>query len=46
LTPDEFNWLIAGVDWQQVKGHDLTKWVWQNESEPRPENTQNTLLTQ
>ncbi|EKS4650166.1 IS66 family insertion sequence element accessory protein TnpB, partial [Salmonella enterica] len=35
----EFNWLITGVDWQQVKGHDLTKWVWQNESEPRPENT-------
>ncbi|EDU8162967.1 IS66 family insertion sequence element accessory protein TnpB, partial [Salmonella enterica subsp. diarizonae] len=26
-------------------GHDLTKWVWQNESEPRPENTQNTMLT-
>ena len=46
LTPDEFNWLIAGVDWQQVKGHDLTKWVWQNEPELRPENTQNTLLTQ
>ena len=45
LTPDEFNWLIAGVDWQQVKGHDLTKWVWQNEPELRPENTQNTLLT-
>lgn len=46
LTPDEFNWLTAGVDWQQVKGHDLTKWVWQNEPELRPENTQNTLLTQ
>lgn len=46
LTPDEFNWLIAGVDWQQVKGHDLTKWGWQNEPELRPENTQNTLLTQ
>ncbi|HAL1229556.1 TPA: IS66 family insertion sequence element accessory protein TnpB [Escherichia coli] len=45
LTPDEFNWLIAGVDWQQVKGHGLTKWVWQNEPELRPENTQNTLLT-
>ncbi|PUF20425.1 IS66 family insertion sequence hypothetical protein, partial [Salmonella enterica subsp. enterica] len=30
----------------QVKGHDLTKWVWQNESESRPENTQNTMLTQ
>ena len=45
LTPDEFNWLIAGVDWQQVKGHDLTKWGWQNEPELRPENTQNTLLT-
>ena len=44
--PDEFNWLIAGVDWQQVKGHDLTKWGWQNEPELRPENTQNTLLTQ
>ncbi|ASD89088.1 hypothetical protein LFZ16_24320 [Salmonella enterica subsp. enterica serovar India str. SA20085604] len=28
------------------EGHDLTKWVWQNESEPRPENTQNTMLTQ
>ncbi|ECP4390174.1 IS66 family insertion sequence element accessory protein TnpB, partial [Salmonella enterica] len=26
--------------------HDLTKWVWQNESESRPENTQNTMLTQ
>mgnify|MGYP000469668985 CR=1 FL=1 len=38
--------LIAGVDWQQVKGHDLTKWGWQNEPELRPENTQNTLLTQ
>ncbi|EPS2546848.1 TPA: IS66 family insertion sequence element accessory protein TnpB [Escherichia coli] len=46
LTPDEFNWLIAGVDWQQVKGHDLTKWGWQNEPELRHENTQNTLLTQ
>lgn len=46
LTPDEFNWLIAGVDWQQVKGHDLTKWVWQNESESPPENPQNIVLTQ
>ncbi|STH88182.1 ISSfl3 OrfC [Escherichia coli] len=35
LTPDEFNWLIAGVAWQQVKGHDLTKWVWLNEAELR-----------
>ncbi|EEZ0359756.1 IS66 family insertion sequence element accessory protein TnpB [Escherichia coli] len=40
LTPEEFNWFIAGVDWLQVKGHELTKWVWQNESELRPENTQ------
>ncbi|GDP02498.1 hypothetical protein BvCmsNSNP012_03112 [Escherichia coli] len=23
LTPDEFHWLVCGVDWQQVKGHDL-----------------------
>ncbi|MMS80200.1 IS66 family insertion sequence hypothetical protein, partial [Salmonella enterica] len=28
------------------KGHDLTKWVWQNESERHPENTQNITLTQ
>lgn len=46
LTPDEFNWLIAGADWHQVKGHDLAKWVWQNGSELRPRNTQNTLLPQ
>lgn len=46
LTPDEFHWLVCGVDWQQVKGHDLAKWVWQNESELRPGNSQNTLLTQ
>lgn len=25
LTPDEFNWLVSGVDWQQVKGNDLAK---------------------
>ncbi|EFG9350457.1 IS66 family insertion sequence element accessory protein TnpB, partial [Escherichia coli] len=26
---DEFHWLVFGVDWQQVKGHDLAKWVYQ-----------------
>lgn len=34
LTPDEFNWLVSGVDWQQVKGHDLTKWVFRDASGP------------
>lgn len=29
LTQDEFHWLVFGVDWQQVKGHDLAKWVYQ-----------------
>lgn len=33
LTPDEFSWLVSGVDWQQVKGHDLTKWVFRDASE-------------
>ncbi|EAA8390844.1 IS66 family insertion sequence element accessory protein TnpB, partial [Salmonella enterica] len=32
LTQDEFNWLITGVDWQQLNGHDLTKWVFREES--------------
>ena len=36
LTPDEFNWLVSGVDWQQVKGHDLTKWVFRDAAEPAP----------
>ena len=27
LTPDELNWVVSGVDWQRVKEHDLTKWV-------------------
>ncbi|KGT86992.1 cytochrome O ubiquinol oxidase [Erwinia typographi] len=31
LTRDEFNWLITGVDWQQLNGHDLTKWVFRGE---------------
>lgn len=33
LTQDEFNWLITGVDWQQLNGHDLGKWVFRGESE-------------
>ncbi|PHI30068.1 IS66 family insertion sequence element accessory protein TnpB [Budvicia aquatica] len=31
LTPDQFEWLISGVDWQQVEGDDLTKWVYKEE---------------
>lgn len=33
LTPDEFNWLITCVDWQQLNGHDLTKWVFRETPE-------------
>lgn len=36
LTPDEFSWLLSGVDWQQVKGHDLTKWVFRDAAESAP----------
>ncbi len=32
LTRDEFNRLITGVDWQQLNGHDLAKWVFREES--------------
>lgn len=28
LTQDEFHCLVCGVDWQQMKGHDLVKWVY------------------
>ncbi|MKM03292.1 IS66 family insertion sequence hypothetical protein, partial [Salmonella enterica subsp. enterica] len=27
------SWLTSGIDWQQVKGHDLTKWVFRDTSE-------------
>jgi len=36
LTTDEFSWLVSGVDWQQVKGHDLTKWVFRDATESAP----------
>ncbi|HEY3590676.1 MAG TPA: IS66 family insertion sequence element accessory protein TnpB [Buttiauxella sp.] len=26
LTTEQFDWLIKGVDWQQVAGTDLTRW--------------------
>lgn len=42
LTQDEFHWLVFGVDWQQVKGHDLAKWVYQEE----PEDAQSNAITQ
>lgn len=42
LTPDEFHWLVCGVDWQQVNGHDLAKWL----PETPSAYTQNTAITQ
>ncbi|HHS8539028.1 TPA: IS66 family insertion sequence element accessory protein TnpB, partial [Escherichia coli] len=42
LTPDEFHWLVCGVDWQQVNGHDLAKWVYQEE----PADAQSNAITQ
>ncbi|PNM27169.1 IS66 family insertion sequence hypothetical protein [Yersinia enterocolitica] len=27
LTPDQFEWLITGIDWQKMHGHDLSRWV-------------------
>ena len=27
LTPEQFAWLIKGVDWQQVDGADLSRWI-------------------
>ena len=42
LTQDEFHWLVCGVDWQQVKGHDLAKWVYKEE----PEDAQSNAITQ
>ncbi|EBM3802258.1 IS66 family insertion sequence element accessory protein TnpB [Salmonella enterica] len=27
LTPEQFDWLIAGIDWQKMSGHDMTKWT-------------------
>lgn len=38
LTPDEFSWLVSGVDWQQVKGHDLAKWVFRDAAVSAPKN--------
>lgn len=32
----------SGVDWQQVKGYDLAKWVYQEE----PEDAQSNAITQ
>jgi transposase len=34
LTPDQFDWLIAGIDWQKVQGHDLARWVHAPENPP------------
>ncbi|HAV1831964.1 TPA: IS66 family insertion sequence element accessory protein TnpB, partial [Enterobacter hormaechei subsp. steigerwaltii] len=31
LSQDEFHWLITGVDWQQLNGHDLAKWVFRED---------------
>ncbi|MCN6643151.1 IS66 family insertion sequence element accessory protein TnpB, partial [Escherichia coli] len=42
LTPDEFHWLVCGVDWPQVKGHDLAKWVYR---EPPPDAQHITVTT-
>lgn len=27
LTPEQFDWLVSGIDWQKMSGHDLTKWA-------------------
>ncbi|EAZ0145926.1 transposase, partial [Salmonella enterica] len=27
LTPEQFDWLVSGIDWQKMSGHDLTKWT-------------------
>ncbi|KQC23346.1 IS66 family insertion sequence element accessory protein TnpB [Escherichia coli] len=42
LTQDEFHWMVCGVDWQQMKGHDLAKWVYQEE----PTEVQSNAIAQ
>ncbi|MFG1135850.1 IS66 family insertion sequence element accessory protein TnpB [Salmonella enterica] len=27
LTPEQFDWLVSGIDWQKMSGHDLAKWA-------------------
>lgn len=34
LTPEQFEWLITGIDWQQMDGHNLAKWVFRKEDLP------------
>lgn len=34
LTPEQFEWLITGIDWQQMHGHNLAKWVFREEELP------------
>ncbi|EJK2775967.1 IS66 family insertion sequence element accessory protein TnpB, partial [Escherichia coli] len=39
---DEFHWLVCGVDWQQLKGHDLAKWIYPED----PTEVQGNAITQ
>lgn len=41
LTQDEFHWLVCGVDWQQVKGHDRKMGI-----PEEPEDAQSNAITQ
>jgi transposase len=34
LTPDQFEWLITGIDWQRMHGNNLAKWVFREEELP------------
>ena len=34
LTPEQFEWLITGIDWQQMDGHNLANWVFRKEDLP------------
>ncbi|EHN6185150.1 hypothetical protein AAYR83_003715 [Salmonella enterica] len=27
LTQEPFDWLVSGIDWQKMTGHDLAKWA-------------------
>ncbi|EDT6764392.1 transposase, partial [Salmonella enterica subsp. enterica] len=26
-TQEQFDWLVSGIDWQKMTGHDLAKWA-------------------
>ena len=34
LTQQQFEWLITGIDWQQMDGHNLANWVFRKETLP------------